>query len=120
MPREQHAPTCAHSTVSSDDAKLLALGEKLDIAWAKEIEVENARPFDEVTFENAIYASSSIVREIRRYRATRWESLRVKARAVSWCWSGEVYTGPNGTTDEKLVESILQDLLSIQSAEWPL
>lgn len=102
------------------DARLLELGQCLDEAWARERETCNAikahghdNPCDELeaAFDTAYKVCGGVVDEIMAMPASTLEGLKVKARAVSWCHSGEeVILGDQNTTDMRLVASILRDL----------
>jgi hypothetical protein len=89
------------------DGRLIELGNKLEAAWAEQKRVGVSR----------------LVDEILAIPAQTLPGLRVKAHALLWCQSGEPWAQENPpripldwqrpakTTDDKLIESILADLL---------
>jgi hypothetical protein len=99
------------------DAELLRLGRELEEAWARErATVRPAASDDEV---NAVFnVASEIVGEIEALPATTLEGLRVKTRALSWCHDGEGidFRDEQDTTDLKLANGIVRDLLALAAA----
>ena len=91
------------------DAELLALGERLRAAWAAEVA---APPHEE--YEAAFEVSHRIVDLIELLPATTHAGLRVKAMALSWCYSGEPVVeeeifGTCTTTNVQLSAGIVRD-----------
>ena len=112
----------AVTTGPHPDALLLALGRDLDVAWATERETFAAfagvdTPEADDLTDAASDATSAIVAEIEQLSATTLAGLAVKAKAVSWCHSGEPI-GPDSmneqaTTDVRLASSMVRDLLQL-------
>jgi hypothetical protein len=101
-----------------EDADLLALGAQLEAAWKRQNEADAqclAGDGDESypAVEAAWDVCHAIALKIERLRASTIEELRVKARAVLWCHSGEdrIELSEHQTTDIRLAQSILDDLL---------
>jgi hypothetical protein len=98
------------------DAELIALGAELETAWAYQKTCADA---DEETFEAAWSASVAIVDKIEGLRASTFEGVRVKARAIHFCLSGETILDDvfslgidPPTTDLRLVAGLLRDILA--------
>lgn len=102
------APVTAMSAVAApgDDTELLRLGAALGDAWAAQ------RSNVELT-DDAYHRTADVVQRILALPAHSIEGLRVKAKAVAWCYDEEPVDlsldGPK-TTDLQLVHSILSDL----------
>ncbi len=102
------------------DETLLRLGDELDRAWAR----EKALIYDDGKCGNGYDAtydvSSAIVDQIEKQQAHTLEGLRVKARAVMWCqqWGKfEPFSlGEQQTTDIRLSEAIIRDLVGVSIA----
>lgn len=94
----------------SRDADLVRLGEQLRTAWTLERKLEEDGSDG---FEAAFEVCTRIVNEIEQYTATTMEGLRTKALAVLWCHSGDMTLefGTTRTTDIRLAESIVRDLI---------
>jgi hypothetical protein len=110
------------------DERLLDLGRQFNEAWT-----EQKRVGDELTAMLRLHETdvdheahdrvSRLADEILATPAQSFAGLRVKARALLWCQSGEPcaqenppripfdWRRPAEATDEKLIESILADLL---------
>jgi bifunctional pyridoxal-dependent enzyme with beta-cystathionase and maltose regulon repressor activities len=78
----------ADNPTDDRDAKLIAMGAQLDAAWRHELSLTDSPYFDSdiLPFEvadHAVEASSVIVAEIRKQRATTLAGLKVKARALA-------------------------------------
>jgi hypothetical protein len=63
-------------------------------------------------------ATSELVDRIVSMPAKTLEDFRVKARALSWCYSGDIDIDlfedcPQNTTDVQIARSILRDLLAV-------
>ena len=98
------------------DARLLRLGVELETAWADERRIYAAFEADQISGEEADKApdaSRAVVDEILRWPATTLEGLRVKARAVSWCYCGDEISWDDETTDLQLALSIVNDLVRL-------
>lgn len=103
------------------DAELIQLGEAFEAAWrAERGEWLLAECKDDITGEAAYaracvanHTTSAMVDRIMTCRALTLDGLRIKARAVSWCHSGDpIWNGAFGeATDSRLVVSIIRDLL---------
>lgn len=93
----------------SEDAALLALGRRLQEAWAEQRLLE-----PQGAFEAAFDRTGAIASEIEALPATTLDGLRVKALAFWWCHSGEqpIVLDDQQTTDIRLCQSIIGDLLT--------
>lgn len=100
------APPPAHA---GNDTRLLSLGEQMRAANAAAVAVLDT---DEAAFIAADKVTRAIVAEIVKCRATTFAGLRVKAAALTWCLTGDLFDIDNrfNTTDLKLVQSIIDDL----------
>lgn len=105
----------------ASENELLFLDKMLDEAWEKERaayaetkSMEDGEAADKIT-EAANDYSSSIVKLIGQIPATTLRGLQVKAKAVSWCHSGDEIKWDAETTDQQVALSILNDLLAIDS-----
>lgn len=106
------APTAALPVAAapSADAELLHLHGELCAKWV----AERAIPDDDHEAIDAAAADcSATVAKIENLPATTMEGLKVKAAAFLWCRSGELdfELSPHRTTDVRLAESILRDLI---------
>ncbi len=106
---------------ASADETLLHLGDELDRAWAHEKALIDSETWGD-TYETAYEASRAVVSQIEQQQAHTLEGLRVKARAVMWCHQGGEMDGEpfslteNQTTDVRLAESIVLDLVGVPIA----
>lgn len=115
------APVAALPALPADsDAELIRLGAALDAAW-KAQNISEGKD-DSAEFMAAYNFARDIVDRILNVQARSIEGLCVKARALSWCHSGEfegILPGPGElqvrerTTDICFVDSICRDLLVI-------
>ena len=100
------------------DVELLALGDQLAAAETKmnAFEARNPDCTDE-ELDEAMAPARSIVDRIEHMEAHSLDGLTVKARAISWCNSGEEIDPdrfcpyPRATTDARIAASIVRDLL---------
>jgi hypothetical protein len=92
--------------IQNDDRALIQLGEKLEQAWSHQLRRDN---------EAAYVRVAEIVRKIASTPARSLEGMRIKARAIAWCHAGEapIFLTENPTTDVRIAESIVADLLAI-------
>lgn len=98
------------ATVTSADSELLQLGYSLGEAWASEEQAYDTEDWEQA--ELASNLASSLVARIQGMPAHTIEGLRVKAQALVWCYSGGEVQLPNSdTTNMKLVQGIIADLL---------
>ena len=71
-------------------------------------------------YEAANAASLAIVRQIEQQQAHTLEGLRVKARAVMWCHTWGKFEpfslGGQQTTDIRISEAIIRDLVGVPTA----
>jgi hypothetical protein len=126
----------AFAAASGDDAALLELGMQLEAAWEQE-DIAYSLVFDDdfaiVTERLAAEASDrtgEIVGRIIEVKARTFDGLKVKARALAWCHSGQfegiadsignIWWDGNGkivketaTTDRLVADSILLDLIAL-------
>lgn len=98
------------------DSALLDAAARLRAAWGLEISV-CAREHSDAEFDAAYDASKRIVSEIEGMQATTLAGLQVKALAISWCCAGEPFAEEDATTDDRLVTSLLDDLMSMEVAD---
>jgi hypothetical protein len=98
------------------DAELIALGVRLDEAWAHERSLENATHIFEDAYEAANDVSGEIVERIGKLTAITLAGAKMKAKAIWWCCSGEEIKdncfsyNDNPTTDLRLVAGLVRDL----------
>ena len=104
---------------ASADAALVALGEELEAAWAATTAAyEKYR--DDPSLEAGVItdvadkAAAAIVHQIEAVPASTIDGLRVKARAVQWCYDADPVdlAVDRSTTDLRLANSIIRDLLA--------
>ncbi len=92
------------------------LSEEFERLWAIERHA-NALGADE-ELDAASDATSEAVQRILAVPAKTFDELKVKARALAWCYGSadevlrDFFADSQGTTDTKLVKSILRDLLA--------
>jgi hypothetical protein len=98
--------------IIGDDAPLIALGEKLIVAWDEEKKYLGADEGNDDLYEAAYHVSQSIVHEIEKHRAYTIAGLQVKSLAVAWCYGTDEVGADDSTTDVRLSSSIVRDLLS--------
>jgi len=108
---------------ASADAALVALGEELEAAWAAEVAAYEkyrddlsleAEAITEVTYE----ATAAIVHQIETMQAATIAGLRVKARAIQWCYHDDPVdlVVDQNTTDLRIANSLIADLLAVPPA----
>lgn len=108
-------PTLLHRTdlqLSSPDDQLLALRNALLDAWDEEIAVYSVR-CDEAA-EAVTARVNKLARQMLERRAYTLAGLQAKAIAVAYCQfgdDGEIDLSEQQTTDVRLAQSILMDLL---------
>jgi len=90
--------------------------EDLRRAWALQNSLDTSltdEEFDAGKCDAAIKACCAIAEQIEQCHATTIDGLRVKAAAILWCHSGEmkIELSPEQTTDVRLAQSMLRDLL---------
>jgi len=107
------------SAPASADAALIALGEELETAWAAEIAAYAQYRGDfslehEAITDAAYEATKAVILRIEAVPASTMEGLRVKARAVQWCYDADPVdlAVDQSTTDLRLANSIIRDLLA--------
>ena len=105
---------------SAGDRDLVDLQKQLAAAWQREREIDSrsggraaaARENDRI-YEAAHRVSRGIVDRMLALRATTLEGLRAKGYALSWTHNGETFgSDRDPTTDVRLVDSIMCDLLA--------
>ena len=103
-------------TTGGDDAELLRLGHDMDRLIAEENAAKPAHNDGDWTAWEAAYERSQVaVRAVTELPARSLEGFRIKARAVAWCYSGDEVDFPDtSSTDMKLVNAIIRDLLGRQ------
>ena len=103
------SPSTARRKRAAQVGLVRALGEELDVATAA-YESSSAKEFDA-----AYKKAKAVVERIVAAPATTIEELRVKAKAVAWCYSFEpieLVAEFGDTTNVRLLASILRDLLA--------
>ena len=116
-------PVVASEQPGHADAELLALGDEFERRW-----VVQKKLWDELSLmgtdqDLAIHnIVAPLAGRIAAMPAKTLDGLIVKARAVLWCHSGELEELGSATTDERIVWSIVPDLLAMTPAtrEAPL
>lgn len=97
------------------DVRLLQLGKQLETAWAHQRQLEHdASEAELAEFDKAFNRVSRIAKKIEALPAHSLAGLKVKARAIRWCHSGEkrIELARQPTTDIRLAQSIIRDLLA--------
>lgn len=108
----------ATERMTTDDAKLIALGGKFDIL-AAEID-HSIESGSDITID-ALEQFSQIGAEILTIQAKTIDGLRVKARAACWALLGDLDPSDNMTLDRSMALSIVRDLIRLHdpSLEHP-
>jgi hypothetical protein len=107
------------SQASHPDRELLSLGREFEAAWAEEEALAAAHKLLDQEpvpdpWEGAYHATQAIVERIQTIPAHTLAGLKVKARAVQWCYAGdEIYLTDAQTTDVRLAQDIIADLVRI-------
>ena len=116
----------ASASADNDDVEILRLWKKLDGLWQSEdalceaIEHCPTGSPEEAMLETQIFAtldaSGEIVDRLLPLRAGCRDTLVIKANAVAWCYHGKrnepvVFASAGETTDVRMVQSLLDDLL---------
>ena len=118
-------PALAKSAAGGENPALVALGVEFERLLQIEREAWDATPDDnpESSWKRGEMAQddvSKVVDQIALLPALTMDGLRLKARTVAWCHGGcygpgsdkpVLYAQPSSTTDQRLVHSIIQDLL---------
>ena len=116
---------------------LSRLGAQFERAWEREAACWHAFPSVKISdehdsrlwaaAESSARCTSDIIAQIERQRATTLEGVLVKVRACAHCHSGEPFDGSflwthEGlpTTDIRLAEAVLRDLMAIDGRPVPL
>jgi hypothetical protein len=114
------------ASADNDDVEILRLWKKLDALWQREDELSEAiercpsNSPEEAMLEKQIFAtldaSGEIVDQLLPSRAGCRETLVIKAKAIAWCYHGQrnapvVFADAGATTDDRMVQSLLDDLL---------
>lgn len=107
------------SEPTSADAALVALGEQLEAAWAATTAADekyrdDLSPEAEAITEASYEAAAAIVHQIETVPASTIDGLRVKARAIQWCYDIDPVdlVIDQNTTDLRIANSIIRDLLA--------
>jgi hypothetical protein len=94
------------------DVKLIALGERLKLAWAAEREVVATAPdtrAGDALIAVATKGTGTIVQKIEVLQATTIDGLKVTVLALGWARGGKLdppYFSDESTTDVRLIDSI--------------
>ena len=109
------------SAAAHPDAELIRLDADLTEAWRFEDAVRHefagrSTHETDACVEKAIEAGLAVVARIRAVRAATLDGLRVKARAVSWCYGGDPvsFDEDHSVTSEHLMAGIVTDLLRMR------
>jgi hypothetical protein len=105
----------AAPALASPDAELIALGERLRVAYEAE-RAASERGCSDDELDAAMDACSKVVESIIDIPATTLAGLRVKAFAVAWCCNDEPFGGFDDTTDRRVIESLLEDIRAMGPA----
>ena len=137
------APVAGLPAIAGGDVQLLELGKQLEAAWAHQNCAYSLIPDSddnavvevaEQVANEAADRTSEIVDAIIDEKATTFEGLKVKARALSWCHAGDfdgiadcvgnVWWNDEGkvvkekpTTDRLIANSILFDLIALAAMD---
>jgi hypothetical protein len=133
-------PAIAGGVDAGDDAALLELGKRLEVAWAHEsiaysLIVDNQDDVGEELANEAKDRTSEIVDAIIEVKATTFEGLKIKARALSWCHCGDFEGIANSvgniwfderdeiqvgepSKDRLVADSLLYDLIALAALDW--
>lgn len=108
-------PSALGAAESQADQRLLDLGREFEALYRAE---NAAKPKDRMhgdwtAWDAAYERTSKVVHRILRLRARSFAGVRVKARAVDWCHSGGFRSFDGTTTDMKLADQIVRDLLRL-------
>lgn len=114
------APAAA-AAAPHPDAELLALGAEMDAAHVREraswaaLDPAGWTEAEDAACEALAQAVVAIIDRILAAPARTLDGLKVKARAVDWCWSGEGFEPESArdTTDVRLCYSAMRDLLAL-------
>lgn len=108
-------PSAAYPVIAiepASDAYLLSLGHALEIAYQAEMALPQG--CHEEQFEAVFQKCSELANQIMAEKAHTLAGILVKAKAVSWCRSGENFDLKDfETTDEKVAASIINDLMAM-------
>jgi hypothetical protein len=101
----------------ANDAPLLNLRRELEAASAALSAMEATASGEE--FEAAYYQTASLARVMLAHKATTIAGLQAKAVAIRWCRGEDddedLLVDDNKTTDLRLANSLLDDLLAIDT-----
>jgi hypothetical protein len=99
------------------DEELIALGDEFERSWDLERSKWDvlAAEADDAIVAEIVMPCSSLSERILAKPAHTLAGLRVKARVVLWCQGGEFEGFGSETTDERLIESIVRDLLTLSN-----
>ena len=109
------AHTVALAPGMSDD--ILELGKQFEKSWAAEkafyASHDLADPANDAGFDEVYFRTQNLVDLIEKAEATTLEGLRVKARAVQWCYGDDPMKLDGDTTDMRISSQILNGILTI-------
>jgi hypothetical protein len=137
------APVAGLPAIAGGDAQLLGLGKQLEAAWAHQNCAYSLIPDSddnavvevaEQVANEAAARAGEIVDTIIETKATTFEGLKIKARALSWCHCGgfdgiaetvgNIWWDDDGkvvkdkpTTDRLIADSILFDLIALAAMD---
>lgn len=110
-------PANGEAMPATADADLIRLGAELEAAWAVQDEAERADGDEGASFDRAYEACRTISERIIEVPAATLDGMRVKARVVAWCHSGEPFADDSfdgASTDLRMVASLLRDLVGTE------
>lgn len=107
-----------------NDGPLLVLSGDFELAWLAERRVFATPGVSDEACEAAADATSAIVQKILATPADSLDGLRVKARAISWCFDGETFDpaeltngGTGAATANRLAASFIEDVFRMVGVE---
>ena len=113
------ATVAVPAVADTADAELLALGMEFEAAWAREVALfasfgDDLTEAQGVALDRAYGAVGAVVDQIERMSARTLDGLKVKARAIQWCYHDDPVdlVVDRRTTDLVIANSIIRDLLA--------
>jgi hypothetical protein len=109
------------------DAELIRLGHEMDTAVARQAEAWATVGREDTDEAESIAVAAqrhvgTIVDQIEALPATTLDGLKVKRRAIAWCWCDEPVTAemladhPQPAADMRILAGLLQDLSAMMGA----
>lgn len=107
----------AHPRASHPDAHLLRLGEELERRWLEEEALEAIKDSTDEQRDVVCDFTGLVAHQIASTPAKTLDGMKVKARAIAWCWSdrsGEMadfFEQSETGTDRRFIWAMLRELL---------